>query len=73
MSTSTTIAGHQCRPSTLLARSRAHSTPTGTVVTCPCGKRWQVTKHHYTGQHGRRGAICGCGWRLLDEVQEQAA
>lgn len=67
----TTISGHQCQPSRL-AGHRAHGTPKGTVVACPCGKRWTVTKTHHDN-HGRRGAICGCGWQLLEPAQEAAA
>lgn len=72
MESGVAISGHQCQPSRLAGRPRAHGTPSGTVVDCPCGKRWQVTRNHYDN-HGRRGAICGCGWKLLDQAKEAAA
>jgi hypothetical protein len=65
---------HQCRPSPLAGRPRAHGTPAGTEVTCPtCGRVWRVTKRHLD-YHGRRGAVCGCGWALvrIDEIEEAA-
>jgi hypothetical protein len=58
----TTVAGHLCPVSRLAGVARAHGTPAGTTVACPCGKNWRVTKHHLDGPDGRRGAICGCGW-----------
>lgn len=53
--------GHMCKPSALAGQS-AHEARKGTVVECPCGKRWQVTKNHL---HGSRGDLCGCGWVRL--------
>lgn len=66
---------HQCHPSRLAGRPKAHGTPAGTTVTCPevtCRKVWRITKRHYA-YHGRRGAVCGCGWELIDVAPEEAA
>lgn len=69
MSAGTSVPGHQCKVSRLAGRTRAHGTPARTTVTCPCGKRWQITKKHHN-----QGRVCGCGWRLLNpEAKEQAA
>lgn len=59
----TTIAGHQCRPTTL-AGVNAHRAQRGAEVTCPCGKTWRPTKRH----HGPGNRVCGCGWALVREV-----
>lgn len=63
---------HQCQPSRLAGRPKAHGTPAGTTVACPCGKTWRITKRHLT-YHGRRGAVCGCGWELVNTKPEEAA
>jgi hypothetical protein len=65
--------GTGCQPSRLAGRDRAHGTPAGTTVTCPDGSVWRITKKHLD-YHGRRGAVCGCGWERIDEpVIEEAA
>lgn len=56
---------HRCSPKRLAGR-RAHGTPAGTTVTCPCGKHWRITKNHL----GQRGRICGCGWARVTEAGE---
>lgn len=61
------MLSHLCQPSRLAGRTKAHGTPAGTEVTCHCGKRWRITRTHYTPTNGRRGAICGCGWERIDE------
>ena len=61
----TTVAGHLCPVLRLAGVTKTHGVPGGTIVECECGKRWKVTKKHVNFQ-GRRGAICGCGWALIE-------